>query len=201
MASMDNNNSIPYGSISWDNEDSFPPTNQHREPQGIPPLRHSTIPSSNALRYSLRGPHFPPPQQRIHGVGISRNSELGNRLQRGGTQQTSFQQPSSSSSSSVPYERYFTLRPSRSTSHVQMHSMEPQSSNCANSTFEGQSYATLYANPSPGSSSGNPALPSVSGDVNFSPRSVYNENACNNNIEMSQDLTRGGSVNSKCFDF
>lgn len=189
---MDNNNSIPYGSISWDNEDSFPPTNQQREPQGIPPLRPPTLPSSNGLRYSLRGPHFPPPQQRIQGVGISRNLELANRLQQGETPQSNFEQPSSSSASSAPYERYFTLRPSRSASHVQMHSMEPQSSNCTNSTIEGQTYATLYANPSPGSSSGNSGLTSVSEDPKFSAPSVYNENACNNNIEMSQRLTREG---------
>ena len=189
---MDNNNSIPYGSISWDNEDSFPPTNQQREPRGIPPLRPSTLPGSNGLRYSLRGPHFPPPQQTIQGVGISRNLESANRLHQGQTLQSTFQQPTSSSASSAPYERYFTLRPSRSTSHVQMHSVEPQSSNCVNSTTEGQSYATLYTNPSPGSSSGNPALTSVSEDTNFSAPSVYNENACNNNIEMSQGLTREG---------
>jgi len=71
--------------------------------------------------------------------------------------------------------------------------MEPQSSNCVNSTTEGQTYATLYANPAPGSSSGNPALTSVSEDPNFSAPSVYNENACNDNIEMSQGLSRGGS--------
>lgn len=190
---MDNNNSIPYGSISWDNEDSFAPTNQPREPRGIPPLRPTALPSSNGLRYSLRGPHFPPPQQRNQAVGISRNLELANRLQQGETPQSSFQQPSSSSAGSAPYERYFTLRPSRSTSHVQMHSMEPQSSNCVNSTTEGQSYATLYANPSPGSSSGNPTLNSVSEHTNFSTPGVYNENACNNNIEMSQGLLREGS--------
>ena len=189
---MDNNNSIPYGSISWDNEDSFPPTNQQREPRGIPPLRPSTLPNSNGLRYSLRGPHFPPPQQRIQGVGISRNLDLANRPQQGETPQSSFQQASSSSASSAPYERYFTLRPSRSTSQVQMHSMESQSSNCVNSITEDQSYATLYANPSPGPSCGNPTLTSVSEDPNFSAPSVYNENACNNNIEMSQVLTREG---------
>lgn len=189
---MDNNNSIPYGSISWDNEDSFPPTNQQREPRGILPLRPSTLLNSNGLRYSLRGPHFPPPQQRNQAVGISRNLELANRLQQGETPQSSFQQPSSSSASSAPYERYFTLRPLRSTSHVQMHSMEPQSSNCVNSTTEGHCYTTLYANPSPGSSSGNPALTSVSEAPNFSTPSGYNENACNNNIEMSQGLPRRG---------
>lgn len=199
--SMDNNNSIPYGSISWDNEDSFAPTNQPREPRGIPPLRPTALPSSNGLRYSLRGPHFPPPQQRNQAVGISRNLELANRFQQGETPQSSFQQPSSSSASSAPYERYFTLRPSRSTSHVQMHSMEPQSSKCVNSTTEGQSYATLYANPSPGSSSGNPTLNSVSEHTNFSTPGVYNENACNNNIEMSQGLLREGWVNSWCCDF
>lgn len=189
---MDNNNSIPYGSISWDNEDSFPLTNQQREPRGIPPLRPSTLPSSNGLRYSLRGPHFPPPQQRNQAVGISRNLELANRLQHGETSQSSFQQPSSSSASSAPYERYFTLRPSRSTSHVQMHSMEPQSSNYVNSTTEDQSYSTLYANPSPGSSSGNLALTSVSEHPKVSTPVVYSESACNNNIEMSQGLTREG---------
>lgn len=188
---MENNNSIPYGSISWDNEDSFPLANQQREPQGIPPLRPSTLPSSNGVRYSLRGPHFPQPQQRLRGVGISRNLELANHLQQGETPQSS-QQPSSSSSSSAPYERFFTLQPSRSTSQTHMHSMEPQSSTCANSTIEGQCYATLYANPSPGPSSGNPALTSVSEDANFSARTVYSENACNNNIEMPQGFTRDG---------
>lgn len=189
---MENNNSIPYGSISWDNEDTFPLANQQREPQGIPPLRPSTLPSSDGMRYSLRGPHFPQPQQRLRGVGISRNLELANHLQQGETPQSS-QQPSSSSLSSAPYERFFTLQSSRSTSQTQMHSMEPQSSNCVNSTIEGQCYATLYANPSPGPSSGNPALTSVSGDAKFSARTVYSEKACNNiNIEMPQGFTRDG---------
>lgn len=189
---MDNNNSIPYGSISWDNEDSFPTTNQQRESQRAPPLRPPISTGSNGVRYSLRGPHFPPPQQRIDGVGISRNLELSNRLQQGETTNSNFQQPSGSSTSSPPYERYFSLRPSRSTSHVHEHSTNAQSSNSINSNIEGETYTTLYANPSPGSSSNNPGLASVSEYPNFSVTSVYNENACNNNIEMTQGLTSRG---------
>ncbi|KAL9981845.1 hypothetical protein ACROYT_G010605 [Oculina patagonica] len=190
---MDNNNSIPYGSISWDNEDTFPTTNQQREAQRIPPLRPPISTGSNGLRYSLRGPHFPPPQQRTDGVGISRNLELSNRLQQAETTHSNFQQPSSSSTSSPPYERYFSLRPSRSTSHVHMHSTESQSPNSINSSIEGEAYATLYANPSPGSSSNNPGMASVSENPNFSATSIYTENACNNNIEMTRGLTSAGS--------
>ncbi|XP_078363071.1 uncharacterized protein LOC144647185 [Oculina patagonica] len=190
---MDNNNSIPYGSISWDNEDSLPTTNQQREAQRIPPLRPPISTGSNGLRYSLRGPHFPPPQQRTDGVGISRNLELSNRLQQAEITHSNFQQPSSSSTSSPPYERYFSLRPSRSTSHVHMHSTESQSPNSINSSIEGEAYATLYANPSPGSSSNNPGMASVSENPNFSATSIYTENACNNNIEMTRGLTSAGS--------
>ena len=192
MAEMDNNNSIPYGAISWDNEDSLPPTNQRREAQGVPSLRPTNSTGSNGLRYSLRGPHFPPPQQRLEGVGISRNLELANRLQQGETPQSNYQQPNSSSS--PPYERYFSLRPSRSTSHVQMHttSLESQPSN-SNSNNEIQTLSNLYANPSPGSSSNTPGtLASVSQHPNFSATSVHYENAYNNNVEMSQGLTSGG---------
>lgn len=177
---MDNNNNMPYGSITWDNEDSFPTTNQQREAQRIrPPIS----PDSNGVRYSLRGPHFPPPQQqRNDRVGISRNLESSrNRLQ----------QPSSSTTSSPPYERYFSLRPSRSTSHAQMHSTESQSSNSINSSIEGDSCATL-ANPSHGSNSNNPGLASVSEHPNFPATSAYIENACNNNIEMTQGFSSGG---------
>lgn len=172
---------MPYGSITWDNEDSFPTTNQQREAQRIrPPIS----PDSNSVRYSLRGPHFPPPpQQRNDRVGISRNLESSsNRLQ----------QPSSSSTTNSPsYERYFSLRPSRSTSHVQMHSTESQSSNNMNSSIEGETCATL-ANPSPVSNCNNPGLASVSEHPNFPATSAYIENACNNNIEMTQVLNSGG---------
>ena len=192
---MDNNNSIPYGSISWDNEDSFNSVNQQREAPRNPPLRPPNSTSSNGLRFSLRGPNFPPPQQRIQGVGISRNSELTNRLPPGETPQSNFQQPSSSSS--PPFERYFSLRPSRSASHVQVHSspQETQTSNSisSNTSVQDETFPTIYSNPIPGSSSSNPTVTSMPQHTNhFSTPSAYIENAYNNNIEMSQGLASGG---------
>lgn len=182
---MDNNNNIPYGSISWDNEDSFGPTNQRRETIRNPSLRPQNATANNGLRFSLRGSHFPPPQQRVHGVGISRNSELANRLPRGDTTQSNFQQ--SSNSNSPPFERYFSLRPSQNTSHIQMHTplQESQTSNNQNisTSFQGQAFPSLYSNPTPGSSSGNPAITSML---------LQGHHSRNNNVEMSRGLNGRG---------
>lgn len=191
---MDNNNNIPHGSISWDNEDSFNPINRPRETTRHPSLRAQQTTSGNGLRFSLRGPHFPPPQQRVHGVGISRNSELTNRLPSGGTPQSNFQQ--SSNSSSPPFERYFSLRASQSASHIQMHTLlqESQTSNNQNmsTSFQGQALSTIYSNPIPGSSSGNPAVTSMAQQPNFSSTSGSMEHSHNFNIEVSRGLNGRG---------
>jgi len=199
---MDNNNSIPYGTISWDNEDSFSLTNRQREAQRIPSARNPnpTGNNPNAVRYSLRGPQFPPPQQRLDGVGLSRNFDLANHRQ--GQQQTplsNFQQPSTSSSSSssdVQHERFFSLRPVLNTPlpHVQPTSQSLNS----NSSSEGQTFNTSCTNSLPGSSSNDPGIASGSRFPNFSAPGVSNDNARNNNVAMPQGISDRRSPDSFC---
>lgn len=181
---MDNNNSIPYGAISWDNEDSFTPTSQQREAQRIPLARNlNTISSNqNGMRYSLRGPQFPPPLQRLEGVGLSRNLDLANHRQGHlQTPHSNFQQPStlsSASSSNIQYERFFSLRPVLNTPppRVQTHSSDSNSNN------EGQTFSNSYANSLPRSlSMDNSGTASDSQFSNFLVPGVSVDNAYNNN--------------------
>ena len=180
---MDNNNSIPYGTISWDNEDSFSPANQQREAQMIPSARNlnTTGGNQNGLRYSLRGPQFPPPQQRIEGVGLSRNLYLANQRQ-GQTPNSNLQQPSTSSN--IQYERFFSLRPVLNTPshHVQMQSN-------SNPSNEVETFPSSYANSLPGSNSNNPGTASGLQFPNFSAPGTSMDNAYNKNTEMPKGVT------------
>ena len=115
---MDNNNSIPYGTISWDNEDVFHMRRQPREFQMIQTPRNVHPTSRNGLRHSLRGPQFPPPQPgtRESVVGLLRNSDLlSNRVQQDQSNFSRVQRRENSisaNSSSFQSERFFSLRPS-----------------------------------------------------------------------------------------
>lgn len=188
LVAMDNNNSIPYGTISWDNEDRFSQGGQQRESQRNLNTRGS---DHNELRYSLRGPQFPAPQERLEGVGLSRQTSSTNPRQG---QLETLQQPStsrSSSSSNIQHERFFSLRPVLNTPHhVQMQST-PQLNSSPLST-EGQTLSIPCPNSLVGSTSSNnsaaalspPQIPTFSSAaVSFD--SAYNNN---NNVEVLQVL-------------
>ena len=197
---MDNNNSIPYGSISWDNEDRISQTSQQRESQRIPSARdlNTTASNHNGPRYALRGPQFPPPQERIEGVGLSRQIALGNhRQQHLQTPHSNVQQPSTSSSASssnIQYERFFSLRPVLNTpsTHAQTQSTSQPWNNNSNDC---QSLSvSSYSNSLPGSAgSYNPGTAACSQSPSCPAAVVSNDNAYNNNnnIEIPQGLNHG----------
>ena len=213
---MDNNNSIPYGSISWDNEDTISQASQQRESQRIPSARNlnTTDSNHNGLRYALRGPQFPPPQGRLEGVGLSRQMALANhRQQHLQTPHSNVQQPCSSSSASsndIQYERFFSLRPVLNTpsTHLQTQST---SQPWNNNSSEGQSLTSSdrqtdrqthrsYSNSLPGSAgSYNPGTAACSQSSSCLAAGFTNDNAYNNNnnIEIPQGQNDGRLVKEK----
>lgn len=189
---MENNNSIPYGTISWDNEDSFSQTNQQRESQRTPFARNhfATEGNYNGLRYALRGPHFPPPQQRLEGVGLSRQMGLAHSRQEqlqsphSNVQQLGTSNPSSTSPNDVQYERFFSLRPvlNLPSTHVQT-TQPPTTDNLIN---ENQTFSSPFFNSLPRSASVNDPSTGFSISNEISLDSPYNNN---NNVHLLQDAS------------
>ena len=174
---MDNNNSIPYGTISWDNEDSFSPSNQQRGAQHVPSARNLNPVNNhqNVLRYSLRGPQFPAPQQRNERVGLSRNLDMLNHRQGQPQRNVS----NSATSSTIQYEGLFSLRQNPS---IQMQS----------NSNEGETFSPLqssYVNTLQGSSSINTGIASDMELPSFSSASVSSDNMCTSNVGIPQRVT------------
>lgn len=192
---MENNNSIPYGTISWDNEDLFP---SQRESQRTFPARHhfATESNFNGVRYSLRGPQFPPPPlQRLDGVGLSRQMGLAySRHERQQTPRSNFQlmgtsSSTSSSSNDVQHERFFSLRPvlNAPSTHVQIQSTQrPPTNNIL--TNENQTFSSPFVNSLPGSVSlTEPSAGSSSRFLSSNDISIHNAYHNNNNVEIPQE--------------
>lgn len=176
---MDNNNSIPYGTISWDNEDSFSPSSQQREAQRVPSARNLNPVNNhqNGLRYSLRGPQFPAPQQRNDRVGLSRNLEMLNHRQGQPQRNVS----NSATSSTIQYEGLFSLRP------LQNPSIQMQSNSNEGETFSPS--PSSYVNTLRGSSSINAGIASDMEVPSFSTAGVSSDNMCNSNVGIPRRVT------------
>lgn len=192
---MENNNSIPYGTISWDNEDSFP---SQRESQRTSPARNhfATESNFNGVRYSLRGPQFPPPPlQRLDGVGLSRQMGLSySRHERQQTPRSNFHlmgtsSSISSSSNDVQHERFFSLRPvlNAPSTHVQMQSTQlPLTNNIL--ANENPTFSSRFGNSLSGSVSlREPSAGSPSRFLSSNDSTIHNTYHNNNNVEISQD--------------
>lgn len=176
---MDNNNSIPYGMISWDNEDSFSPSSQQREEQRVPSARNLNPVNNhqNGLRYSLRGPQFPAPQQRDERVGLSRN--LGMLNHRQGQPQRNVS--NSATSSTIQYQGLFSLRP------LQNPPIQIQSNSNEGETFSPS--PSSYVNTLQGSSSINTGIASDMEVPSFSTAGVSSDNMCNSSVGIPQRVT------------
>ncbi|XP_029193731.2 uncharacterized protein LOC114959742 isoform X1 [Acropora millepora] len=192
---MENNNSIPYGTISWDNEDSFP---SQRASQRTSPARNhfATESNFNGVRYSLRGPQFPPPSlQRLDGVGLSRQMGLSySRHERQQTPRSNFHPMGTSSSISssptdVQHERFFSLRPvlNAPSTHVQIQSTQlPLTNNIL--ANENPTFSSRFFNSLPGSVSvSEPSAGSPSRFLSSNDIAIHNTHHNNNNVEIPQD--------------